>query len=201
MTIHTFGDSHASNIYSGWKDCDGVISHHLGPVLCYSFGKEKLFRCDISNFDIKNNDSVVFCFGEIDCRCHVNKHITYKKTFDIIINEIVCNYADAIKINIENCKVKLKTICIYNVVPPVNSYNTSENKVYPFLGSDDERKSYVLYFNKRLKEICEEYGWIFFDIYDFYTDTNGFLNKELSDGGVHIKNGRFLKEFINKLSL
>jgi hypothetical protein len=36
MTIHTFGDSHSR---SGWS---GIMNHHLGPVLCYSFGKEKL---------------------------------------------------------------------------------------------------------------------------------------------------------------
>lgn len=62
MSIHTFGDSHASNI-SGWKNCDNIKAHHLGPVLCYSFGKENLNRCNIEKFDIKENDSVVFCFG------------------------------------------------------------------------------------------------------------------------------------------
>jgi hypothetical protein len=46
MSIHTIGDSHSSN---GWH---GVINHHLGPVLCYSFGKEKLNRCDIRGFNI-----------------------------------------------------------------------------------------------------------------------------------------------------
>lgn len=39
MSIHTFGDSHGSNIHSGWKECCNIIAHHLGPILCYSFGK------------------------------------------------------------------------------------------------------------------------------------------------------------------
>lgn len=53
MKIHTFGDSHASNIHSGWKDCTNVISQHLGPILCYSFGKDKLKRCNIQKLWIK----------------------------------------------------------------------------------------------------------------------------------------------------
>lgn len=36
MSIHTFGDSHASNIHSGWKDYN-IKAHHLGAVLCYTF--------------------------------------------------------------------------------------------------------------------------------------------------------------------
>ena len=45
MPIHTFGDSHS---YYGWSE---VIVHRLGAVLCYSFGNEKLNRCDIRNFN------------------------------------------------------------------------------------------------------------------------------------------------------
>ena len=65
MAIHTIGDSHS---YEGWS---GIVHNHLGPLLCYTFGKEKLNRCDIRNFNIKDGDTVVFCLGEIDCRCHI----------------------------------------------------------------------------------------------------------------------------------
>ena len=197
MTIHTIGDSHSSNEISGWGDCDNIISHHIGPTLCYSFGKENIKRCDISNFNIKDNDTIIFCFGEIDCRCHIHKHITSIKSYTMIIDEIINNYIDAIKINVEKCNVKLKNICIYNVVPTVQRYNTNENPEYPYLGSDEERKKYVLYFNKCLKEKCIENNWIFFDVYNSYIDNNGYLNKQLSDGNVHIKNGFFIKNFID----
>ena len=197
MTIHSFGDSHA---YFGLKDCN-IEAHYTGPILCYSFGKEKLNRCDIRRFGVKNDDSVIFCFGEIDCRCHIHKHITNATSYAMIIDEIVHNYIHAIKINIENCKVKLKKVCIYNIVPPIQKYNTEENPDYPYLGSDEERKKYVLYFNKCLKENCEENNWIFFDVYDSYIDNNGFLNKKLSDGNVHIRDSSFLKEFMNNYLL
>ena len=32
MSIHTFGDSHASNTISGWKHCDNIKAHHIGAV-------------------------------------------------------------------------------------------------------------------------------------------------------------------------
>ncbi len=68
MRIHTVGDSHS---HCAWPDY--VIPHHLGAILCYSFGKEKLERCDLRELDIEDGDTVIFCFGEIDCRCHIHK--------------------------------------------------------------------------------------------------------------------------------
>ena len=192
MSIHTIGDSHATN---GWY---GVIEHHLGPLLCYSFGKGKLNRCNILDYNIKNGDSIIFCLGEIDCRCHIYKHVNENTTYQQIINEIIDNYFEAIDINIKNSNLKLKNICVFNVVPPIQRYKTNEPSV--LCGSDEERKEYVLYFNKKIKEKCLIYKYIFFDVYDKYTDNNGFLNYKLSDTRVHIKNGYHLGEFIiNKL--
>ena len=192
MSIHTIGDSHSG---IGWT---GIIQHKLGPVLCYSFGKEKLNRCDIRKFNIKDGDTIVFCLGEIDCRCHIHKHITETTRYQDIINNIVDNYFDAIELNVSISQIKLKNICVYNVVPPIQKYNTAENPEYPYLGSDEERKQYALYFNEKLKEKCIEKKYIFFDIYNNYTDKNGFLRKDLSDNSVHIRNGVYISNFIKE---
>jgi hypothetical protein len=197
MSIHTFGDSHS---LLGWNYCNNIIVHHIGPVLCYSFGKEKLNRCDISKFGVKDDDTVIFCFGEIDCRCHIYKHVTKNNTYKMIIDDIVNNYVDAIKINVNKCNVKLKNICIYNVVPPPQPSLTALGgpSDYPYRGNDEERKSYILYFNNCLKQKCIENDWIYFDIYNSYIDDYGFLSTKLSDQTVHIQNGIFLRQFINK---
>jgi|TARA_B110000259_G_C13853443_1_gene337795 hypothetical protein len=194
--IHTFGDSHASNTISGWKDCNDIITHHLGAKLCYTFGREILNLCDIRKYDINDGDSLIFCFGEIDCRCHVHKHITATTPYRNVIDSIIDSYITAININIYNSDINFKNICIYNVVPPIERYNTYENIEQPYLGSDQERKQYVLYFNQILREKCNENNWVFFDIYNKYIDNNGYLNKQLSDGNVHIKNGIHIQEFI-----
>jgi hypothetical protein len=195
MSIHTIGDSHSGN---GWS---GIIQHHLGPVLCYSFGKEKMYRCDIRNFNIKDGDTIVFCLGEIDCRCHIHKHITETTTYQDIINNIVDNYFEAIELIVSISQIKLKNICVYNVVPPIQKYNTAENPEYPYLGTDEERKHYTLYFNEKLKEKCFKKKYIFFDIYNNYIDENGYLRKDLSDGEVHIGNGIYISNFIKENNL
>ena len=195
MSIHTVGDSHSHN---GWS---GIINHHLGAVLCYSFGKEKLERCDIRNFHMKDGDTIVFSLGEIDCRCHVHKHITETTTYQEIINRIIENYFDAIELNVSVSGITFKNICVYNVVPTIERYNTWEHPGFPYLGSDEERKQYTLYFNETLKEKCAEKGYIFFDIYDKYKDGNGFLRKDLSDDNVHIRDGVYIREFIEQYLL
>jgi len=197
MTIHTIGDSHSN---FGWTGA-GVEIHHIGALLCHSFGKQPLDRCDIRNFNIKDDDTIIFCMGEIDCRCHVYKYVGEYMTYQDVINCIVVNYMEAIKLNLNTSLLKLKNVCVYNVVPPIQKFNTFENREYPFLGTDDERKAYVTYFNYKLNQECIKNSFIFFDIYDKYSDSNGFLRKDLSDGNVHIKNGCYVTEALNNMML
>jgi len=189
MVIHTFGDSHS---FHGWGCIQNVQTHHLGPKLCFSIGRDGINIKD--GYNVNDGDTVIFCFGEIDCRCHIYKHISESNCYKQIIDDIVNNYIRQIQ-NSVNTYHNLK-IVIYNVVPPIQKHNTAENPEYPYLGTDDERKAYVLYFNEKLKQKCIEHNFIFFDVYNNYIDSNGFLNKSLSDGHVHIRNGIYLKHFI-----
>lgn len=190
MVIHTIGDSHSCQ---GWT---GICEHHLGHVLCYSFGRETLGRCDIRKYNIHNGDTIVFSFGELDCRCHVHKYVNATTTYQQVIDPIVENYFKAIKLNVDVSKIKLKNVCVYNIVPPIQKDRTPENLEYPFIGTDEERKQYTLYFNQKIKELCIIYNYIFFDIYDKHIDENGFLRKEMSDGLVHITEKCFIYEFL-----
>jgi len=199
MIIHTIGDSHSWHGFNTNKSnkSSNIINHHISPAtLAYSVGRDKLNRLDIRKFDdIKDNDILIFSFGEIDCRCNIKKHTTeenYKKNIDDIVN----NYIETIKLNIQLSGINFKKICIYNVVPPPRRINTLENKDYPFLGSDQERLNYVLYFNYKLKHYCNINNYIFFDVYNKYSDKDGFLLRQFSDGHVHIKNGIHIEEFI-----
>lgn len=192
--IHTVGDSHAT---FGWTN---VLKHHFGQILCYSFGRDKLLRCDIRNlFGTKDGDTIIFCFGEIDCRCHVHKHITEDYSYQMIIDSMIDNYFEAIKLNIQVCETQFKNVCVFNVVPPVRKHTTFENPNYPFRGTDEERLSYVLHFNKKAKEKCLEYGYVFFDVFDQYSDDDGFLREDKSDKHVHIQDGTHLNEFLQEL--
>lgn len=190
MTIHTFGDSHCE---FGWGHVPNIQINSIGAKLCFSIGRDGIDITD-KKYNVQNGDTVIFCFGEIDCRFHIHRHITEVNDYKSIIDSIVDNYFIKIKKAVEVFD-NLKT-AIYNVVPPVQRYNTHENPLAPYVGTDEERKSYVLYFNKKIQEKCIEYGFIFFNVYDKYTDSNGYLNKMYSDTNVHIANGIFLKEFV-----
>jgi hypothetical protein len=172
----------------------GVVVHHLGPVLCYSFGQAPHERCHWETYGINPGDVVIFCLGEIDCRCHVHNHVTPTKPYQVIIDNIVDSYFKAIKKLTKQCDVK---VCVYNVPPPVHTHDTENDPHYPFRGTDEERKAYYVYFNERLRDMCYEYNYTFFNVYDAYADPSGFLRKELSDNRVHIANPKYIIEFLN----
>jgi hypothetical protein len=175
--IYTVGDSHCEN---AWNRIPGVITKGRGPMTMYSFG---IYR-HIAVEDIPLDAPVVFCWGEIDCRCHVHKHQPWKETID----KLVEGYLLAID---ENAKIH-PNIWIFNVVPPPRRALANENPGFPFVGSDDERLSYVKYMNSLLSQ--SKYSFI--DVYDRYADPEGFLRMELSDAHVHIADKGPLEEWI-----
>jgi len=203
MTIHTFGDSHSN---FGFRDINNISIHWIGPILCYTFGVKKNDILNIRNFEVNENDSVIFCFGEIDCRAHIYRFVNENNSYQNIIDNIIEKYFEAIILNIEGYK-NLKII-VYNIVPPsrienmltdieIQTYVLVKNKNdIPWKGSNNERMQYHLYFNQKLQHYCHKNGFIFMDIYDKYCDENGFLKKEFSDGNVHIDNPIFINEFL-----
>jgi len=209
MAIHTVGDSGGGETAqpditkgqitaskkNGWPW--NVKHHHIGAVLCFNFGIKKLDLVDISEFDLKNGDTLIWSFGEIDCRCHVYKHVNESTTYQSIIDKMIDNYFEAIKLNLNKLSIKLREVCVYNVVPPSRESDCPGIDT-PYVGTDEERKLAYLYFNKILDKKCKENGYTFIDVYNKYVDEGGFLIRELSDGWVHIKDGKYLQEFLNK---
>jgi len=177
--IYTIGDSHC---WHAWLKIPGVITRTCGPMTMHSLGLSK----PILVKDIPIDAGIVFCWGEIDCRCHVHKYQPWQNTIDILVK----NYLDTIRLN----AAVNKNILIYNVVPPPRRSLASENAGFPFLGSDIERLDYVKYMNKKLSES----EFVFIDVYDKYADSEGFLNMSLSDNHVHIENEVYLAEWLNK---
>lgn len=202
MTIHTFGDSHS---LFAWKDIKGVVLHYqeVGSRLCYSFGRDKLGLCNITN-NIENkvlpNDFVVFCFGEIDCRFHIGKHISEKLSYKAIIDEIIVKYFEAINLNVNQIEGNIM-VGIYNVPPvesPKTSYIIDPNEPKRPAGSDDDRKKFVKYFNEQLKNKCKEVNYLFVDVWEKYMDEDGFLNVKYSCGRQHMSDPIFLIQFLTE---
>lgn len=200
ITLHTFGDSHASKEHGGWDNSKmklpiSIRSNWLGPKLMYSFARDKNKLFDKST--VFEGDIVVFCFGEIDCRCHVGK---YKPNWKKNIDSLVENYFLAIEANVS--QYKDLTTMIFNVVPqiqrehPKNAWMLPYQKNAPHIGSDLERVEYTKYMNKKLSDYCKKYNYEFIDVYDCYADDQGFLIEELSDKNCHIADPLHVANFL-----
>ena len=177
-TIYTIGDSHC---WHAWLKVPNVITKTMGPMTMHSLGLSKPLLIK----DLPKDSPIVFCWGEIDCRCHVHKYQPWKETIDVLVK----NYIDTITLN---AKIN-KNILIFNVIPPPRKKTAQESSGFPFLGTDEERLSYVKYMNKLLSE--SEYPFI--DVYDKYSESDGFLKMELSDYHVHVEDEKYLIEWIN----
>jgi len=205
MGIYTFGDSHSR---FGFKDIPNINYNELGARLCYTFGNNCFDVLNIKNYNVKNNDTVIFCFGEVDCRAHIYRFVNDNISYELIIDNIVEKYFESIKKNIVQFN-NIKTV-VYNVVPPsnVNLIHNDEEYYTKILtkckteihwkGSNEDRKLYHIYFNKKLKEYCIKYNYIFLDVYDEYCDEKRFLKRELSDYNIHINNPIFIHNFLLK---
>lgn len=198
MSFHIFGDSHAA---IPWRSIPGVVVHHLGAVLCYTVGKHKHDRANGLNIkgQVFEGDVCCFCFGEIDCRVHIAKHVTPERPYQKVIDEIVNDYFIAL---MENEKlVPGVRMAVYNVVPPCSQLDSPVDPAYPYTGNDDDRKAYARYFNEGFAWNCNELGWLFVDVYNRYTNAQGFLDKKYSDGHVHVTDPVFIEEFLREHAL
>ena len=103
-TIHTFGDSHACKEFSHWGsikiDNVDIKCNHLRGRLMFTVGRLGLNLLNIKNCGVNEGDTVIFCFGEIDCRNHVHKHINSRISYKDVINSLVSNYINVINQNV-----------------------------------------------------------------------------------------------------
>jgi hypothetical protein len=176
--IFVVGDSHVTEF-------DGIpmmSTHYLGPMTMHRVGRDQLSAVNIKQYGVKDHDCVVFAFGEIDVRCHIGKQRDLEnRTLAEIMHTLVYKYLEAILKNKEqfhhlNC-------IVYGITPPTDVVNNPE---YPRYGPLEERVQLTKQMNGLLESACLQYGIKFLHVYDDFADENGALNKDLSDGNVHI---------------
>jgi hypothetical protein len=200
--IHTLGDSHASG---GWVRVNlpnwQVEFHNLGPKLMYSVGRDGLEILDITKpeYQINDGDVCIFSFGEIDCRCHIDKYKEHG--YQQVIDNIVDKYFQILELNRNRWQTiypdKEVRLGVLSITPACRKDQRKYyNEQLPHLGTDEERNQYIQYMNKKLKEKSQEHKYIFVDVWKSYVDEEGFLIRELSDGDIHIEDPKYLEEFV-----
>jgi len=195
--IYIYGDSHASFSFKN-------LNLHYNDLHCPSITMFRIGRDNIIiNFDkdiIKKGDIIILSYGEVDCRCHIQKQINLGINEDNVINELVSNYFKTIKNNTINIDAK---IIIVAVIPPTKQcdYEILHGPIlheFPFVGSDEDRVRYTNKVNKLLEEFAIINNYIFFNPYSYYERVDGTLKHDLSDSIVHLGNNSFfLEKFID----
>ena len=196
--ISIYGDSHARISFQNL-----ILQHNN-----YSFNSITMFRIGrdnvIVNYDNSHNnkDSVIcLVYGEIDCRCHIQRQINTGRDEDDVIKELVNNYFMTIKNNIN----EYKKIIIVGVIPQIKrgDYENIHGPIlheFPFVGEDEDRCRYTIKINKLIEELCNNgdyVNYIYFNPYYYYTNKDGTLNYELSDKICHLgDNTFFLEKFV-----
>ena len=207
--IHIFGDSH-SRIYSSYYLSNYLCNvYYVGPITMHRVGRDNLTIDQLKHLSkenykeylptckpeykhmsypsddkIKENDVVIFVFGEIDIRNHYAKQIQKGRNQSEIINSLVNGYIECILSN-RNKHNNVK-FGIQSVNPPVDEKNLKESiKEYPIQGTIQERIQATLEINKILNQKCKEHNLLFIDTVTYYqNDESLFPVNGLCDGAV-----------------
>jgi hypothetical protein len=193
--LYTYGDSHAKfcfkNLPIPYRD------RHQSSITMFRVGRDN----NIINFNNTEHDvNSIIClsYGEVDCRCHIQRQINLGRNEDEVIYEVVDNYFKTIQNNI----IVFKKIIVIGVIPPTrqSDYENLNGPIlheFPFVGNDEDRARYTMKVNNRIEHNCIKYDYIYFNPFDYYTRVDGTLKYELSDNCVHLGNNMyFLEQFI-----
>ena len=194
--IHLYGDSHAD--YSFRNLSLPHVNHFEPSITMFRIGRDnKIINFNIH--EINPNDIIVLVYGEIDCRCHIQRQIDLGRNEDDVIFELVNQYFETIKNNIIT---KPLQVVVVGIIPPTQKleYEIIHGPItheFPFLGTDKERARYTQKMNTLLEQMSHQDGYTYFNPYLYYTREDGTLKHELSDKIVHIQqNSIILEKFI-----
>jgi hypothetical protein len=194
---HCIGDSHAA-VFSGvdemvptWPErsndtIDAFRSYRIGAATAYQLETKIPIINDILNRCVdKKEDSVLFCFGEVDIRAHLIKQAELQNiSIEDAVNLCVDRYFQVILYYKEQG---------YNMLAwgPIASHHDAR----PYLGGPTfgnclERNHVTELFNNRLELRCSQYSVGFVTIFPKMIDDNkitllGYLD-EWPDSHIHL---------------
>jgi len=141
--IFVYGDSHAHFNFRNLSI--PFVDNHCSSITMHRVGRDnQIIRFNHSHHD--NNSILCFCYGEVDCRCHIQRQINMGRNEDDIIHELVEKYFTSISNNVN----KYKKVLVFAIVPPVYSptellmeseSSINENE-FPVIGSNEDSSIY-----------------------------------------------------------
>jgi len=200
--LHVIGDSHAMLTF---RKIPNVITHHLGAITLKRIGylEDHLLLDKIKEIDLKSEDILLFCFGEIDIRCYVKPLLLHRKT--LTLESLLESWITPYIYRLETINIGKTKKGIMSVVPPstIREDNLSKWNInkWPVGGTDKERALYTQKINEMLYLACEKKRWLYFDVYSRYKDESGMLPVEKTDGTMHIGDNKIVIDMLKELKL
>lgn len=192
MTIHCIGDSHSA-VFSGedrmqpcWPEPAANLipyfkSYRIGAATAYQIhNKQPLIEAVLHNANLKPEDKIMFCFGEVDNRNHLIKQSRLQnRSIEDIVDECVNRYISALEL------YKKYNLPIIIWGPIASCYDC-----IPQVGSIEERNNSTKLFNQKVEQKCNEVGFEFITIfYDMINDdltTNKYFLDDWPDSLMHL---------------
>lgn len=179
--------------------------HHLGPATAYKLNfnksttraREKMLKI-IKKIYKGKSINIIFVFGELDTRIHINKISNEKKlTINKVIDETIKSYM--IFLNFIKEKYPLIDIYVFNVLPQGEEENIYN---FPYYASREKRSMIAKEMNKRLKKEASKNKFKFIYIYDNLINNKGERIRKFVFDDVHFnrKIMPFVVSALDKLS-
>lgn len=189
------GDSHAG-FFTGqhmppWKYYPhenpqlypGIRAVQVGPVLAYNVGQPEHWSRGAVNAVLCEAmpGPVLLAFGEIDCRCHVQRTAArHSHTASMVIDIIVKRYGVIISRIAQHMPV-----AVWGPIASTPRADASGHD-YEATGTVQERNAITAEFNARLAAACVARGVRFASIFEAMLDGNGGTRAELLSDGCHL---------------
>lgn len=190
--IHCIGDSHCC-IFSGkacypaWDapDKEDILpyfnTYRLGPCTAFQLHKKlDLIRFIIGKF-VKPGDTVLMCFGEVDCRAHLIKQSqVQKRQLGYIVRQCAYMYMQTIRL----LKQDRIPVAVWGPIASMAPDTNYEGGIWQ--GTCEERNQVTAQFNQVLKEQCKALHIPFGTIFDKMIDENNITNKKYLTDAIHL---------------
>jgi hypothetical protein len=176
--LFAVGDSHAN---SNFGNDPRIHVRYLGPMTMHRIARDGRRAISLNRLGIFRRDIVIWCFGEIDVRCHLIKQRDLQRiSIPALADSLARDYLRSIAA-IQAEIAERKTV-ILAVIPPTDRGNNAD---FPKVGSLEERVNARKLLNAALEKYSSEFGFTYLDPYGPFTDPSGGLKLEMSDGSVH----------------
>ena len=193
--IHVIGDSHVS-VFTGLHGVcpafpdstphalDSFRVWHLGPFLAYSVDKPTHRVCRLALQCLKHvpmKSQIAFFMGEIDCRNHILKHGSSRRTIVQNAKKVATRYVRAVdELSRSRKPVKLAVVAL----PPATEAQHG-NEQQPSVGTRAQRTVAVAAFNAGLRAAAKSCGMQVFEAIASLGDEQGRPLGAYFADGVH----------------